>query len=588
MDTDSLSDRVGESHSTISRVHQTCEFQEPLKKRQKLDEVVLEVRSLRPGSRLKASASDRTLHDARDLDLSAPISTSGRVTRSSKQAVTAGLDLSRPTHRQRGRGHPAPITQGQPFVPENDLSPSLDKQQAYSKSLRRGHPGSRQVVEVVIDESASIQLPSESTNTSMQSTAPPAIVQNPNITTDGPIPTVNLEQDRHRDRMDSGHPVGSMTSALVDSRDAQKPVTEKAQRSTWEDNPLFEPCTQSTRDARSGAEILSADLAKVQELNDRYGPEDDPENDLAEGDSGDDCTLAENCEDEENNSGNIFVPEELSAAVKKAHCIRVNTKSVWQEFDGIRILKSYSSLKRSIWQWRAAENYSETSQLIQLSQKITQEAKAILQKSAWNQQVGLEYIHKHVLPTLVRMLYITLVYYLSEVGTMEKLPYEPLKESRSIVGAILHISNRAKDAKTSYPRPQDAISMVARIKKAKKIFDKCLTALETAKSAAESAQRQQTQRLRQEAVNRENEDEDIKLKEWRQRWVVLHDQRLGAAMEGRIFLSDEQGRHLRQIPLDEAVVVSSYWDETQSFYLVEGLQNFKGMPLALSLLSIHC
>lgn len=570
LDTDPLSDRVIESHSTIGRVHQIHESQRPSKKRHRPDDVVPEARSLRSGS-----ASNRILHNGGVLDLPAPDSTSGRrVTRSSKRPLTAGFDLSQPISKQRLRyDRASSMTHGQPFVPENGPSPSLDRQQSYPKSPAQGYPGSRQVVEVVIDNPTSIQLPNESTNTSKQPTSPPAVAQNATIMEGSPVPPASIVQDC----MSSDHPADSVTSAVVDLGDAQPLVTEEAQRSTREDNPLPESCTQPTRDARSQTEALAADTVRVHRLHEKY-PEDDSEDEFAG---------RENCGGETNSREDVFVPEELKEALKISHFIHEQAESFRQRFDGIRILKSYNSLKKNVLQWKAAENYSETDQLIQLSQKITEEAKTIFQKSVWDQQIGLGYIYNRVLPTLVRMLCISLVYYLSEVGTVKRLPYEPLQALRSIVRAILHISNQAKDAKTPYARPRHAISMVARIKEVKKVFDKRLTALELAKSTAESIQRQQTQRLRQEAVDRENKDE-LKLKEWRRRWIVLHDQRLGAAMEGRTFLSHEQGRHLRQIPLANPYVARPHWDGTQSFYLVEGLQNFKGLYSFILAFDLHC
>lgn len=544
LDTDPLSDRVIESHSTIGRVHQIRGSQEPSKKRHRLDD-----------------------------------STSGRpVTRSLKRPLTAGFDLSQTISKQRPRHDRASsMSQVQVFVPEDDPSPSPDRQQSYPSSPAQGHLGSRQMVEVVIDNPTSIRLPSDSTNTSKQPTAPPAVAQIPNSATNSPLPPLTVLQDRHRDRVSSERPADSVTSAVVDLGDAQPPVTEEAHRSTSEDNPLFEPCTQPTGDARSQTAALAADTVMVHRLHEKYRGDD----------SSDDFAGPENCDDETNSCEDVFVPEELNEALENSHLIHEQAESFRQRFDGIRILKSYNSLKKNVLQWKAAENYSETDQLIQLSRKITQEAKTIFQKSVWDQQIGLGYIYKRVLPTLVRMLCISLVYYLSEVGTVKRLPYEPLQASRSIVSAILHISNQARIAKTPYSRPRHATSMVARIKEVKKVFDKRLTALELAKSTAESFQKQQTQRLRQEAVDRENED-DLKLKEWRQRWNVLHDQRLGAAMEGRAFLSHEQGRHLRQIPLANPYVARPHWDETQSFYLVEGLQNFKGLYSFILAFNLHC
>ncbi|KAH0382953.1 hypothetical protein KCU92_g5786, partial [Aureobasidium melanogenum] len=468
------------------------------------------------------------------------------------------------------------MTQDQPFVPENDSSPALDKQQPYPKSSRQGHPRSRQVVEVVVNTPASIQLPSKSTDTTKQPTSPPAIVQGSPITKTSPVSPADVVQDHCRDRMSSDHPADSVSPVVV-IKNVQSPVAEESQGYTREDTALFEPCTQPTRDERSQTEMLEADFTRIQELHETY-PEDDSEDDFAG---------SENCDDETNSCENISMPEELDEALKKAHEIHGQAESVRQRFDGIRILKSYNTLKKNVLRWKAAQNYRESDRLIQLSQKTRKEAKAIFQKSVWDQNLGLDYVYKRVLPTLVRMFYVTLVYYLSEVGTIERLSFRPLKESRSVIAAILHIFDQANNAETSYTRPRDVISMIARIKKVIKVFDRRFRALEMAKLEAEAIQRQQTQRSRQEAVDREKEDE-LKLKEWRHRWNVLHDQRLGAAMEGRTFLSGEQGRHLRQIPLDNPYVAPSHWDNTDSFYLVEGLQKFKGPNVYREIFRKYC
>ncbi|KAG9958422.1 hypothetical protein KCU61_g8376, partial [Aureobasidium melanogenum] len=400
------------------------------------------------------------------------------------------------------------MTQDQPFIPENDSSPALDEQQSYPKSPRQGHLRSRQDVEVVVHTPASIQLPSKSTDTSKHPTSPPAIVQGSPITKTSPVSPADVVQDPHRDRVSSDHPADSV-SPVVDVKDVQTPVAEESQRSTREDSALWEPCTQPTRDTRSQAEILVADAERIHELHETY-PEDDSEDDFAG---------PENCDDETNSCENIFVPKELAQALTEAHFIHGQAGSLRQRFDGIRILKSYSTLKKNVLRWKAAQNYSETGHLIQLSQKTRKEAKAIFQKSEWDQQ--------------------------------------------------------------------GVISMIARVKEVIKIFDRRFRALELAKSEAKAIQRQQTQRLRQEAVDQENEDE-LKLKEWRHRWTVLHDQRLGAAMEGRTFLSGERSRHLRQIPLDNPYVATCGWDNTDSFYLIEGLQKFKGPNVYREIFRKYC
>ncbi|KAG9828080.1 hypothetical protein KCU98_g15276, partial [Aureobasidium melanogenum] len=440
LDTDPLSNSVVESHSTLRRLHQTHEAQQRDPKRQRLETVVPEARPLR----------------------------SGPATRSSRQPVTPGLDLSQPIGRQlRDKTRSFPMNQRQPFVPENDPSPELDAH--YLKSPRRVHPASKKVEEVVVNTPTSNQISSESTNTSKQPTSPPAVVQNSPITKTSPVSQAYVVQDPRQECMGSDHPADPV-SPVVDIKDVQTPVAEESQRSTREDSALWEPCTQPTRNTRSQAEILVADAGRIHELHETY----------LEDDSEDDFARPENCNDEKNSCEDIFVPEELKAALEKAHIIHGQAESVRQEFDGVRILKSYNALKKIVLQWKAAQNYSETGHLIQLSQKTRKEAKAIFQKSEWDQQ-----------------------------------------------------------------------------------------------------------RLRQEEVDRENEDE-LKLKEWRHRWTVLHDQRLGAEIEGRTFLSNEQSRHLRQVPLDNPYVVRPCWDNTDSFYLVEGLQKFKGPNVYREIFRKYC
>jgi hypothetical protein len=173
-------------------------------------------------------------------------------------------------------------------------------------------------------------------------------------------------------------------------------------------------------------------------------------------------------------------------------------------------------------------------------------------------------------------LYISLAYYLTEVKTMKRMSYEQLNESRSIVRAIIYLSSEAKDAGTKYTRPQDVVSIVARMREMTDILERVMRVHKLKISQAESVQRQRTLRLRQEAIAREERDE-LELKEWRQRWRVLHDQRLGAELEGRTFLS-RNNHHLRQISLDNPYVTPPYWDaDTHVYCLVEGLQEFAGM-----------
>lgn len=427
----------------------------------------------------------------------------------------------------------------------------------------------RQVVKVVGDNIASNKRLSHSAGAGNQPPSPPSVVQNPSPIPKSPILSTDVVQDEDLDHTGPTQEAGPAACPSIETNDVQSNLAEEGQEPSHEDTALFEPY-MSRRDAQAQAELRSQDIQRAHELYDT----DDfrPESENA-------TTQTEDLKDEVNGSEDVLIPEQLNEALNKAHAIHKNAEkeNLCQDFDGIRILKDYDSLKKIIGQWTAAQDYGQTDEFIQLSNHITREAKAILTKSGWDRHKGLEYIHTRVLPTLVRTLYISLAYYLAAVNTMKRMSYEQLNASKSVVKTILHLTDRVKYARPKHPRPRNVVSMVARIKETADIFDRLLREHQYAKAVADSAQRQQTQRLKEEAFDRE-EAIELKLRDWRQRWRVLHDQRLGAELEGRTLLDRAQGYHLRHIPLDNPHAPPPYWDpETHVPYLVEGLQDFAGM-----------
>ncbi|KEQ74568.1 hypothetical protein M436DRAFT_62945 [Aureobasidium namibiae CBS 147.97] len=527
-DTDASSNRVVESHSTMNRAHPKDRPQEPSRKRQKLEST--------PVTRHQLHRSAPTMHmsDQEREESSAPTSTRGkRTTRSTKEPELLAFDLTR----------------------------------------------RRQVVEVVIDNAASIQRLSHNAHTGNQPPSRPAVVQNPKPTVKFPVLSTSVLHDQ--DYTDSTQEAGSKNSPSNEANDVQSIVVEQGPEPPREDSALFASNTPPARDARAQAELRSQDIRRAHELYDTDGLRLMSESPIAQ---------TEDFRYEADSSKDVLMPEQLNRALENAHDIHrdAEDESLCKEFDGVRILKDYDSLKSIIGQWRTAQDYGQTDELIQLSNHITKEAKAILTKPGWDRRKGLSYIHTRVLPTLVRTLYISLAYYLAEVNTMKRMSYEQLNASKSVVKAIVHLVNRVKYARPTYHRSQDVISMVARIKETAEIFDRLLRAYRQQKAVADSAQWQQTQELRQEVCDRE-EAFELELREWRQRWRVLHDQRLGAEMEGRTLLNREQGHHLRHIPLDNPHVLPPYWDaEAHVAFLVDGLQRFAGPNVYREIFREYC
>jgi hypothetical protein len=526
LDTDASSDRVVESHSTMNRVQQEHEPQEPPRRRQKLSHGAV------PAGRYPLRGSAPMMHtsDREGENSSAPTSTMRqRTTRSSKKPVLHAFDLRR----------------------------------------------NKQVVQVLIDNAAPIQRLSDASELGNQPPSPPIVVQDPNRTAKSPV----LSTGEDPDYTDSAQEASSAASPPVEDNDVQPNVRDDDEGPAQEDSALSVPDTQAREDTRSHVETRAQDAQRAQELFGTENPQDGTQDTAAQ---------TEDHRDEANRSGDVLMPKQLEEALEHARDVHKGARHLDQDFDGIRILKSYDSLKKTIKRWRIAQDHGQSDELITLSHHITKEAKSILTKSGWDQHDGLKYIYNRVLPTLVRTLYVSLAYYLAEVKTMKRMSYEQLKASESLVRAIVYLANRAKDAKTEYPRTRPVISMIARVKKTTDIFDRLLRAHRQAKAMAQSVQRQQTQRLRQEAVNRE-ETVELKLKEWRQRWRVLHDQRLGAEMEGQTFLNREQGYHLRHVPLDNPHVPPPHWDaEMHVYYLAEGLQEFAGPNVYRDIFRRYC
>jgi hypothetical protein len=523
LDTDALSDRVVESHSTMDRAQQNHVPQEPPRKRQKLiPKVRYRLRGAAPGVHMSSQEVANT---------SAPTSTSGgRTTRSMNKPVLPGFDLMQPLRRR-----------------------------------------SKQVVQVLVDNSASFQPLSDQRQSS------PAVPSNSDLIAKSPVALVDVAQDQDQDQTGSAGPAYLVALPSGEANDMQSPAVEEDRKFPREDSALFKPHSPPRPDARAQAEAVSHDAQILQEQCD---------NDDSRDASEDNTSQTEDLGDEIDSSEDVHIPEQLTSALKSAHIVHKEAENLRQEFDGICILKSYQSLRKTIVRWRTAQDHSHTDELIKHSNRITKEAKAILTKSAWDQRKGLEYIYKRLLPTLVRTLYISLAYYLTEVKTMKRMSYEQLNESRSIVRAIIYLSSEAKDAGTKYTRPQDVVSIVARMREMTDILDRVMRVHKLKRSQTESVQRQRTLRLRQEAIAREERDE-LELKEWRQRWRVLHDQRLGAELEGRTFLS-RNNHHLRQISLDNPYVTPPYWDaDTHVYCLVKGLQEFAGMLFSLFAIFLH-
>lgn len=523
LDTDASSNRVVESHSTMDRVHPRDGLQEPSKKRQRLHPTTA------TQCQLRGSAPTVQMSDQEREELSAPTSTKRqRTTRSSKRPELHAFDLT-----QR-----------------------------------------RQVVKVLVDDTASLQRLGHSADAGDQPASPPAVFQNPSSTAKSPVFSAGVVQDQDRDHMDPTQEAGSVACPSVKVNNVQSIVVKQDPKSPQENSALFDSYTPPTRDAQAQAELRSQDTRRAHELYDADDLRHEPENAIAQ---------TADLTDEVNSSRDVFMPGQLNKALEDAHTIHnsAEIEKLCEEFDGIRILKDYDSLKAIIGQWRTAQNYGQTDELIQLSNHITKEAKAILTKSGWDRRKGLEYIHTRVLPTLVRTLYISLAYYLAEVNTMKRMSYEQLNASKNVVKTIIHLVDRVNCARPKHHRSQNVVSMVDMTQETAEILDRLLRERKQAIAVAGSAQRQQTQKLRQEAFDRE-EAIELKLRDWRQRWRVLHDQRLGAELEGRTLLDRAQGYHLRHIPLDNPYVPPSYWDpETHVPYLAKGLQDFAGMLCSL-------
>jgi hypothetical protein len=271
------------------------------------------------------------------------------------------------------------------------------------------------------------------------------------------------------------------------------------------------------------------------------------------------------------------MPEALNEALKFAHKIHVNTNdiSLRRKFEDVDILGLYNKMRNKVDQWTSENDHSKTDTLIRFTGSITATAKAILEKPGWDRSRELRYIQGRVLPNLVRMLYTSLTYHLLVAGPFERLSFEQLEESRKITMAITFLSLKITD-KIGRLRP--LISMTSRVKTASKIIEQAQRELATTQIAARNASRREAQQARQQAEDLEEENE-ARLRARKEHWRSLHDRRLGAELEGRIFLDPGKDRHLKLIPLENKYTGSPSWGSDQIRALSDGLEQFAGKLL---------
>ena len=197
LDTGASSDRVVESHSTMNRVQQEYEPQEPPRRRQKLSNSAV------PAGRypLRGSAPMTYTSDREGENSSAPTSTMRqRTTRSSKKPVLHAFDLRR----------------------------------------------TKQVVQVLIDNAASIQRLSDASELGNQPPSPPIVVQDPNCTAKSPV----ISTGEDPDYTDSAQEASPAASPPVEVNQVQSNVIEDGGEPAQEDSALFVPDTQAREGTR--------------------------------------------------------------------------------------------------------------------------------------------------------------------------------------------------------------------------------------------------------------------------------------------------------------------------------------------------
>ncbi|KAI5201388.1 hypothetical protein E4T39_05255, partial [Aureobasidium subglaciale] len=485
------------------------------------------------------------------------------------------FDPAIPINQQVGKnGRASLLTQHQHVDNQTVLPTAINKTRSITRTQGQKSTRPRGAVQNAVDTVS----PSQSADLNIESDAPPlslpTIAQAPDTLVEEPHQPV-LDQDRHTQASPCASTSETTSLPQVNSmRPTRNPPAESGGDASQPTVELSQSRARSRTRVSGQAEATLQNLESVVE-------EDDPQDETFE-----DKTH----ETETDHLQIVPVPEALIKALEFARAIHKQADSDRSErtFDRVHILKAYNSLERTIDGWRAEKDYGRTSEVIKLSRLITKEAEAVLKQPNWNTATGFKYMFTRVLPTVVRLLHNSLTYYLSEAGIMTKLTYEQVKISRSIARTIVYLSDQAMGSRIKTIRSRNVISMIKEIKLVHGILEQQLTALKDIKPAEKYSQRQQLQQLRQEIIDAEEEDER-KLMRWRENWRILHDQRLGAELEGRVFFNVEKEKHLKLIPLEKSDVPYPHWDPDVHVYpLVEGLQELTGPDVYRKIFHKYC
>ncbi|TIA50913.1 hypothetical protein D6C79_02814 [Aureobasidium pullulans] len=549
---------------------------------------------------------------SREVATSAPpVSTSSlRLTRSARGVVHHQLDLSQPRKQRRNCPAVQLDSASEELLPES---------QSQNEEAIHSSPGP----EVLIEGASTVQPPGQRPGSGIHPASLQAVVQERETSLEPPTPSIPPPSE-HR-QASPVHSLGREVSPLPQAVSVPPGVVQETQKDQSPDSALFVTPESAPRGAQSTAGSQEMER-RVDEICKQYASDDQDEDEDEE----------EDRNNEANDSEDIHIPEQLDEALEFAHDLdeAANSDHVPEELGGINILKSYSRLKRIVGRWRSANDNTKTDDLITLLNDVLKEATSILEKSDWNGERALKHIYTRVLPSLVRMLYVSMVYYLSEAGTIKRLSSEPLKGCRNVTKAVIEISEKVQSSNTrkKVPRPRAAIAMLARIKNVHEILERHLRMLKQVKHAAEyaekqrvkrerqqvaaleaeaeNARRRQIQRERQQAAELEREVEytqrqqsrrerqraaelqeqnELKIRNWREHWRVLHDQRFGAELEGQFCLPLDKQQHLKFIPLESASVEYPYWHpHDHIYYLGEGLQEFAGPDVYRKIFRRYC
>lgn len=378
--------------------------------------------------------------------------------------------------------------------------------------------------------------------------------------------SVAPENSRSPDDQDA-EPQASSASQLENYR-VPSTTLDKAQLSAVDEGDgLF---TFPTRAEQPPAEVLERDTAAAAEhFSDGHDVEVEQEDTEVDMDPTDDS----------------LIPKELLNARQLARTINraANEIELARDCWDLHVLKDYISLRKILDRLKSEEDYSEVDRVIGMTSLITKRAVGVFQTPGWNREAGLRHVYARVLPTLVRMLYISLNYHLFATGTMDTLSKDQLKASRKIAKAIIDIYGKVEDnprkPSLGFNYLRDVKSMIARIKKVCKELEKQEVDIALSQIRERNSQRHTTRRQEETLES----DERRNLDEWKQTWYALHVQRRGVEFEGRIFWSDERDEHLRLIPLADVYLATTNlplnlidypeWDlVTQITPLMEGLE----------------